>query len=69
MREAHSSLIAGHIGVRKTISHLHRYLYWPCMVDSVSRFIRGVGNVVIDGKGDAKGGALETETRQREHET
>ena len=29
----------------------------------------GVGNVVIDGKGDGKGGALETTTRQREHET
>ena len=28
-----------------------------------------VGNVVIDDKGDGKGGALETATRQREHET
>ena len=28
-----------------------------------------VGNFVIDGKGDGKGGALQTATRQREHET
>ena len=36
MREAHSSLIVGHFGVRRT-----RYCYWPRMVDSVSCFIRG----------------------------
>ena len=41
MSEAHSSLIAGHFGVRKMMAHLHRYCYWPHMVDSVSRFIRG----------------------------
>ena len=40
MREAHSSLIAGHFGVRKTLAHLQRYCYWPRMIDSVSRFIR-----------------------------
>ena len=28
-----------------------------------------IGNVVIDGKGDGKGGVLEIATRQREHET
>ena len=27
MREAHSSLIAGHFGVRKTEAHLQRYCY------------------------------------------
>eukprot|EP00253_Pinus_taeda_P031869 PITA_31869 len=41
IREAHSSLIAGHFGVSKTVVHLQRYCYWPLMVDSVSRFIRG----------------------------
>ena len=41
MRESHSSHIDGHFGVSKTVAHLQRYCYWPCMVDSVSRFIRG----------------------------
>ena len=41
MREAHSSLIAGHFGVSKTLAHLQGYCYWPRMIDSVSRFIRG----------------------------
>ena len=41
MRETHSSLIAGHFGVSKIVVHLQRYFYWPHMVDSVSRFIRG----------------------------
>ena len=38
---AHSSLIVGHFGVRKIVAHLQRYCYWPYMIDSVSRFIRG----------------------------
>ena len=38
MREAHSSLIVGHFGVRKIVAHLQRYCYWPRMIDSVSRF-------------------------------
>ena len=29
MREAHSSLIAGHFGVSKTVVHLQRHCYWP----------------------------------------
>ena len=41
IREAHTSLIAGHFGVGKTIVNLQRYFYWPRMIDSVSRFIRG----------------------------
>ena len=41
MREAHSSLIAGHFGVSKTVAHLQRYFYWPRMVESFSHFIRG----------------------------
>ena len=41
MKEAHSSLIAGHFWVRKIVAHLQRYYYWPRMIDSVSRFIRG----------------------------
>ena len=41
MRKAHSSLIAGHFGVNKRVTHLPMYCYWPLMIDSVSRFIRG----------------------------
>ena len=41
MREAHSSLIAGHFGVRKIVAHLQRYCYLPPMIDSVLCFIRG----------------------------
>lgn len=41
IREAHSSLITGHFGVSKAVAYLQSYCYWPCMVDSVSRFIRG----------------------------
>ena len=41
MREAHPSLIVGHFGVRKTVVHLQRYCYWPHVIYSVSRFIRG----------------------------
>jgi hypothetical protein len=36
IREAHSSLIAGHFGVGKTIANLQRYCYWPKMNESVS---------------------------------
>ena len=41
MREAHSSLIVAHFGVRKIVEHLYRYCYWPRMIESVPRFIRG----------------------------
>jgi hypothetical protein len=29
IREAHTSLMFGHFGVGKTMSHLHRFFYWP----------------------------------------
>jgi hypothetical protein len=41
IREAHSSLIAGHFGVGKTVANLQRYCYWPRMNESVSRYVRG----------------------------
>ena len=41
IREAHTSLIAGNFGVRKIVAHLQRYCYWPCMLESVSHFIKG----------------------------
>jgi hypothetical protein len=40
IREAHSSLIAGHFGVGKTMANLQRYCYWPKMNESVSRYVR-----------------------------
>jgi hypothetical protein len=40
-RSTHSSLIAGHFGVGKTVAHLQRYCYWPKMNESVSRYVRG----------------------------
>jgi hypothetical protein len=41
IREAHSSLIAGHFCVGKTMANLQRYRYWPKMNESVSRYVRG----------------------------
>jgi hypothetical protein len=41
IREAHSSLIAGHFGVGKTMGNFQRYCYWPKMNESVSRYVRG----------------------------
>ena len=40
IREAHNSLIVGHFSVRKIMSHLQRYFYWPHMLESVSCFIK-----------------------------
>jgi hypothetical protein len=39
IREAHSSLIAGHFGVGKTVANLQRYCYSPKMNESVSRYV------------------------------
>ena len=41
IREAHTSLIAGHFSVGKIVVNLKRYCYWPHMIDIVSHFIRG----------------------------
>jgi hypothetical protein len=41
IREAHSSLIASHFGVGKTLANLQRYCYWPKMNESVSRYVQG----------------------------
>ena len=41
IREVHTSFIAGHFDVGKTIVNLQRYYYWSHMIDSVSCFIRG----------------------------
>ena len=41
IREVHTSFIVGHFDVGKKITNHQRYCYWPHMIDSVSRFIRG----------------------------
>jgi hypothetical protein len=41
IREAHTSKIAGHFGVGKTIANLQSYVYWPIMQEDVARYIRG----------------------------
>ena len=41
IREAHSSLIAGHFGVSKTLSVLQNHCYWPQMQETVAKYIRG----------------------------
>ena len=41
IREVHTSLITGHFGVGKTVTHLQRYCYLPHMKESVSCFVRG----------------------------
>ncbi|CAL2259851.1 unnamed protein product [Prunus armeniaca] len=41
IREAHTSKVAGHFGVEKTLLNLRRYVYWPKMHLDVSRYIRG----------------------------
>ncbi|KAI5353252.1 hypothetical protein L3X38_006145 [Prunus dulcis] len=41
IREAHTSKVARHFGVEKTLLNLRRYVYWPKMHLDVSRYIRG----------------------------
>jgi hypothetical protein len=41
IREAHTSLIAGHFGVDKTVAQLQRFCYWPRMHENVSKYVKG----------------------------
>lgn len=38
--EAHSSRIAGHFGVSKTMVQIQRYSYWPCMYETIVNYIK-----------------------------
>eukprot|EP01018_Ginkgo_biloba_P029677 Gb_20755 [translate_table: standard] len=40
IREAYHSKVAGHFGMKKTISHLHCYFYWPKITTNVERHVR-----------------------------
>lgn len=40
IREAHHSKVAGHFGMKKTISHLQRYFYWPKITTDVEQHVR-----------------------------
>ena len=41
IREAHSSKIVGHFGVRKTMVQIQRYCYWPHMYETIVKYIKG----------------------------
>lgn len=41
IREARTSLVAGHFGVKKTSANLQRYVYWPGMIQEIERFVKG----------------------------
>lgn len=41
IREAHTSLIAGHFGVGKIVAQLQRHCYWSRMTKIVSKYIKG----------------------------
>jgi len=41
IREAHTSLIAGHFGVDKIVAQLQRFCYWPRMHENVSKYVKG----------------------------
>ena len=47
VREAHTSLIAGHFGVRKTGENFQRYFNWTHMLEILSCFIKGCSLCVV----------------------
>lgn len=40
IREAHTSLLAGHFGIHKIVANLQRYVYWPNMVPKVEWYVK-----------------------------
>ena len=41
IREAHTSRVAGHFGINKTLINLRRYVFWPQMTADVTKFVGG----------------------------
>ena len=41
IREAHTSRVAGHFGINKTLLNLRRYVFWPRMTADVTKFVGG----------------------------
>nr|GEV77433.1 hypothetical protein [Tanacetum cinerariifolium] len=41
LREAHTSKVARHFGVTKTLQNLQRYVFWPRMHQDVAQFMKG----------------------------
>jgi len=41
IREDHTSKVAGHFGVGKTMANLQKYVYWPTMQEQVASFKGG----------------------------
>ena len=40
MKLGHESIMAGHMGITKTLDRIQSNFYWPCMYDDVSRFCK-----------------------------
>ena len=40
MTLAHESLMAGHLGIRKTIDRVVAEFFWPCICDDVTQFCK-----------------------------
>ena len=41
IREAHTSLISGHLRVGKIVAQLQKFCYWPRMKDPMSKNVKG----------------------------
>ena len=41
IREAHTTLILGHFGVGKIVAQLQKFCYWPRMIDTMSKYVKG----------------------------
>jgi hypothetical protein len=41
IRESHTSLISGHFRVGKTVAQLQRYFYWPQMIETIPKYVKG----------------------------
>ena len=41
IREVHTSLVSGHLGVEKTLCHVQRFCFWPHMKNIVTRYVKG----------------------------
>ena len=41
IREAHTSRVQGHFGIQKTLLNLRRHVFWPRMLDDVTKYVGG----------------------------
>nr|ABD63115.1 hypothetical protein 18.t00011 [Asparagus officinalis] len=45
IREAHTSYVQGYFGIQKTLLNLRRYVFWPKMLEDVTKYLEGVSYV------------------------